>query len=100
MTSMILQAFVFGLALMVVIVNWWAIIMTFRLKREGSSEHRSLIHGVPQILVFVAAVIGFQQKLPLLPGWLLLLVIAVDPGTWSIAYQPIFLIRRWFSHRS
>ena len=78
----------------VVALNWVGVIASYRLKRQGSSRHVSLVHLVPQLFVLVAAIISSRFASPALPGWLFLLVALVDPALYSILFLPVFLLRR------
>jgi len=70
----------------VIAMNWMCVFANLRNARENIDKHHSLAPIAGPLLL----VVGLGNLLPGI-GWLLLLPVLIDPGTWILLYSIPFL---------
>lgn len=73
----------------IVAMNWLCIFANMRNVREGIDKHHSLVPVVGPLLM----TIGLSKLVSGL-GWLLLLPLLIDSGTWILVYSIPFLAKQ------
>ena len=96
MVTLILTSVLLALGACVVVVNWYAVIASYRFKRQGVARHISLIPALSQIFVIAAAFIAHLGAVSGIPEWLFWAVALSDVSLYSILYFPAHLLRRRF----
>lgn len=82
------------LAALVLVLNWAAVAMWFRNKRRGFARHYSLVPFAAQVFGIAAAITSKLDPAPQISPWVGIVVAALDVSVWSLAYLPIYLLRR------
>ena len=73
----------------IVSMNWLCVFANLRNAREGIDKHHSLAPVVGPLLMTVGL-----SKLVSGLGWLLVLPLLIDPGTWILVYSIPFLAKQ------
>jgi hypothetical protein len=82
------------LAILVVLLNWIALLVSVRNKRRGIDRHVSPIPIAAQVFGVVGAIISYFNPAEPIRPWAYILVALLDVPLWSLAYLPIYWLKR------
>jgi|GEM_PF-3612590 len=85
MTAMA-SALLLFLASVTVVLNWIHAGQTIARRLRGDRHGVSLVYAVPQILVWVAAVLDYRTNPPTFPAWLFATVALADVSLYCIVF--------------
>jgi hypothetical protein len=92
----VLSALLLFLASATVVLNWIHAGQTIARRLRGDRRTVSLVYAVPQILVWMAAVLHYRADPPTLPAWLFATVALADVSLYCIVFALVSApIRRW-----
>lgn len=81
-----LSALVLFVALVTVVFNWIHAGQTIVRRLRGDRRTVSLVYAVPQILVWMAAVLHYRADPPMFPAWLFAMVALADVSLYCIVF--------------
>jgi hypothetical protein len=82
------------LAILASALNWAALVVSVRNKKRGIDRHLSTIPIAAQIFGVAAAVSSHFNPAAVIPSWICLLPALLDVSLCSLAYLPVYLLRR------
>ena len=80
----------------VVALNFWVAISNLTRTQKGDAKRYSFVYIVPQLLLYLAALLSRQIGDTWIPTWSFAVIALADVSIWHIALLPIFSLIKKF----